>query len=97
MRVGALNELGHSALNQVDVSVGVRCVAERHDESPVVETSAFLSLRVGNLHRVVVLDNMIALDCDGVDVVDARSHAQFLESRHAAGLEELPNYAVWFC
>jgi hypothetical protein len=62
-----------------------------------MEAATFISRRIWNLNRLAILDDKIALNDDGIDVLDAGGHAELLEGSKTAWLKKFANDAVGFC
>ena len=93
----ALYELVDGGLYDVDTCRALGTVSEGHYEATVVETAALVAVGVGNVHDLAGVDDAVAVLGDGIDAVETRPEAEFLERGDACGLEELADDAVGFC
>lgn len=94
-RVLALEKLRDSGFDDVHIGILSSPLAKRHDETAVMEAATFISRWIGDLNRLPVLDDKVAFDGDGVNVLDAGGHVELVECNEASWLEELADDAIW--
>ncbi len=96
-RQGALDQIRHRRLEQVDARRGLGACAEVLDEATVVEGAAFGAAGIWDVHGLFGVEDRVTVDGDRVDAIEARAEAERAQRGNAARLEELADDAVWLC
>lgn len=93
----ALDQLCHRRFDDLDALRDLRLLAQRLYESSVVEAASGVTVGVGNVDRLAIEHDRVAVTGDGVNALDARLETKFLERGEPAWLKELTDNPVGLC
>lgn len=96
------NQIRRLGLDNRHIRTRPRRLAQLHHEPAMVERTALWQCFAGTLARIrdshwlSEVGHVVAIDADGVDILETIAEAQFFQRVHAAGLQQLAHDAIWF-
>ena len=98
----ARNQIRRLGLDNRHIRTRFRRLAQLHHEPAMVERTALRQgftgtlARIRDSHWLSEVRHVVAVDADGVDILDTIAEAQFFQRVHAARLQQFAHDAVWF-